>query len=281
MIRAGLNFGFGVAVMGVVCWGCSNNSSGGVVPDAQPACQPFRSVLGDPPYLEGWDGVDVSAAVTCGTEPYYCTIFQGDGEGTVPSGVSQDPADTTGCTLVGEVDSSNLPGTYGFIVVVHDGRGDTVDIPVFFQGEPCDTDHVALDPTDRPVRVEAGGSAYSWTLTVDDLDAPCDDVSCATCRWCAHLKFLALEPVTGIHYMIADDPLGPFHFTTDEFLVGDEVGSFYTAKLLLGADDKWVLLASRQFTPDGAFLGELSDPLSVRVGQAGDLSVDWSAQAQT
>jgi len=88
-----------------------------------------------------------------------------------------------------------------------------------------------------------------------------------------------LEPVTGIHYMVADDPLGPFCLSTDEFLVGDVVGSFYTAKLVLSLDDKWVLLTSRQFTPDGTFLGELADPLPVEIDSAGDLSVDWRAQA--
>ena len=89
-----------------------------------------------------------------------------------------------------------------------------------------------------------------------------------------------LEPVTGIHYVIADDPLGPFRLSEDEFLVGDVVGSFYTAKLVPNADDKWVLLVSRQFTPEGAFLGELADPLPVEIDRAGDLSVDWRAQAQ-
>jgi beta-fructofuranosidase len=84
-----------------------------------------------------------------------------------------------------------------------------------------------------------------------------------------------LKPVTGTHYLVADDPLGPFRFSTDEFLVGDEDGSLYAGKLVLGPDGKWVLLASHMFAPDGAFIGALSDPLSVRIAGDGNLSVDW------
>ena len=84
-----------------------------------------------------------------------------------------------------------------------------------------------------------------------------------------------LQPVTGTHYLVADDPLGPFHFSTDEFLVGDEDGSLYAGKLVLGPDGTWVLLASHMFAPDGAFIGALSDPLSVRIAGDGNLWVDW------
>ena len=31
-------------------------------------------------------------------------------------------------------------------------------------------------------------------------------------------------PVTGTHYLVADDPLGPYRYVRDEFLVGDTVG---------------------------------------------------------
>jgi beta-fructofuranosidase len=82
-----------------------------------------------------------------------------------------------------------------------------------------------------------------------------------------------LEPSTGIHYLVADDPLGPFHFTTDEFLVGDGIGSLYAGKLVRNLAGEWVMLATRMFARDGAFVGTLSDPLPVEVDGEGNLSV--------
>lgn len=82
-----------------------------------------------------------------------------------------------------------------------------------------------------------------------------------------------LKPVTGTHCLVADNPLGPFRFSSDEFLAGDEIGSLYAGKLAQGTDGEWVLLASRMFAPDGAFIGELSDPFPVTIERAGDLSV--------
>jgi beta-fructofuranosidase len=84
----------------------------------------------------------------------------------------------------------------------------------------------------------------------------------------------SLQPVTGTHYLIAEDPLGPFRFSSDEFLVGDPTGSLYGGKLVRSPDDKWVLLASRLFAPDGSFVGELGDPLPVTVDGDGNLSVN-------
>jgi beta-fructofuranosidase len=83
-----------------------------------------------------------------------------------------------------------------------------------------------------------------------------------------------LEPVTGTHYLMADHLLGPFRFSTDEFLVGDRSGSLYAGKLVSSPDGRWVFLAWRMFAPDGSFVGELSDPLPVRVDDTGNLSVD-------
>jgi len=83
------------------------------------------------------------------------------------------------------------------------------------------------------------------------------------------------KPVTGTHYLIAGDPLGPFRFSSDEFLVGDPTGSLYGGKLMRGPDGRWVLLASCTFAPDGTFVGELSDPLPVTVDGEGNLSVHW------
>ena len=82
-----------------------------------------------------------------------------------------------------------------------------------------------------------------------------------------------LEPVGGTHYLVADDPLGPFRFSTHDFLVGDPSGSLYSGKLVEGPDGRLRFLVWRNFAPDGAFVGELADPLPVAVDAGGDLSV--------
>lgn len=92
-----------------------------------------------------------------------------------------------------------------------------------------------------------------------------------------------LRPVTGTHYLIAEDPLGPFRFPTDEFPVGDPIGSLYSGKLVqrpcgewtCSEPVEWVFLACHQFAPDGTFIGELSDPFPVEIDHSGSLSVDW------
>lgn len=185
------------ASTGTVVGGCGNESTGGgIVPDAHVPCTPFRSVLTEP-YLTGFDGVDVSSAVTCGEPPYLCLIYSGVGDGTVPGGVTQDPADTTGCTLIGDVDTNDPSGNYGFIMIVRDSLNGRLEIPIYWPGNPCSTDHVTLDPAENPARVETSGSEYQWTVSADDVDYPCDDVSCGTCRACVHMRFLVLEPITG------------------------------------------------------------------------------------
>ncbi len=82
-----------------------------------------------------------------------------------------------------------------------------------------------------------------------------------------------LEPVGGTHYLVADGPLGPFRFSTHDFLVGDPLGSLYSGKLVEGPDGRLRFLAWRNFDPEGAFVGELADPLPVAVDDAGNLSV--------
>lgn len=83
-----------------------------------------------------------------------------------------------------------------------------------------------------------------------------------------------LDPVGGTHYLVAKDPLGPFRFSTHEFLVGDPSGSLYSGKLVEGPDGRQCFLAWRNFAPDGSFVGELDDPLPVSVDGEGNLSVE-------
>jgi beta-fructofuranosidase len=82
-----------------------------------------------------------------------------------------------------------------------------------------------------------------------------------------------LDPVGGTHYLVSDGSLGPFRFSTHDFLVGDPLGALYSGKLVEGPDGRLRFLAWRNFAPDGAFVGELADPLPVVVDEAGNLSV--------
>jgi beta-fructofuranosidase len=84
--------------------------------------------------------------------------------------------------------------------------------------------------------------------------------------------------VTGTHYLVAKDPLGPFHFTTDEFLVGTREARFYSGKLVEGPQGNWFFLAFRNFDAHGNFVGDLTDPLPITVDDAGSLAVDWGAK---
>ncbi|MCP4540770.1 MAG: glycosyl hydrolase family 32 [Chloroflexi bacterium] len=71
--------------------------------------------------------------------------------------------------------------------------------------------------------------------------------------------------VTGTHYFVADAPLGPFDFSTDQFLVGDTAGSLYSGKLVQGSGGEWLLFAFHNFNDKGEFIGEISSPLPVKI----------------
>ena len=80
-------------------------------------------------------------------------------------------------------------------------------------------------------------------------------------------------PVTGTHYLVADNPLGPFHYTTDKFLAGDPIGSLYSGKLVQGPDGTWRFMAFRNYNDKGMFIGEIIDPLPVEINKRGDLLI--------
>jgi hypothetical protein len=55
--------------------------------------------------------------------------------------------------------------------------------------------------------------------------------------------------------------------------MGDPVGSPYSGKLIDGLDGRPNFVAGLNFTPDGAFVGELADPFQVAVDGEGNLAV--------
>ncbi|NIW43202.1 MAG: family 43 glycosylhydrolase [candidate division Zixibacteria bacterium] len=86
-----------------------------------------------------------------------------------------------------------------------------------------------------------------------------------------YMQRLESGPWYGSHYLVSDNPLGPFEVLGDEFLVGDQAGTRYSAKILQGPNQEWVLLAFKNYAPDGSFVGELADPIPVGVGSDGRL----------
>ena len=79
---------------------------------------------------------------------------------------------------------------------------------------------------------------------------------------------------TGMHYLVAENPLGPFRYLTDSLLSGDEHGSLYSGKLIQDNEAKWQFLALKNINEHGTFMGELCDPISVTVLVDGRLELE-------
>jgi beta-fructofuranosidase len=89
----------------------------------------------------------------------------------------------------------------------------------------------------------------------------------------ARLARPGIKQETGTHYFIADHPLGPFEFLTDEFFVGDEVGSLYSGKAIRNPKGEWVFMAFRANENTSQFIGEIADPLPIQVLPDGRLKI--------
>jgi len=89
----------------------------------------------------------------------------------------------------------------------------------------------------------------------------------------ARTQRTGLSPVTGTHYLVADNPLGPFRHTTDKFLAGDKTGSLFAGKLVQGPAGNWLFIAWHYLDANGQFIGELSDPYPVTVDGGGNLNI--------
>jgi beta-fructofuranosidase len=70
---------------------------------------------------------------------------------------------------------------------------------------------------------------------------------------------------SGTHYLVAEHPLGPFTYLTDDFLVGDEIGSLYAGRVFRRTNGQWAFMAFEHFAPGKIFIGNISDPLPLRI----------------
>ena len=83
---------------------------------------------------------------------------------------------------------------------------------------------------------------------------------------------------TGTHYLVSDSPFGPFRTICEDFLVGDEIGSYYSGKVILNPKGEPVLIAARMFGPEGQFYGEIIDPVPLSVEADGKLIISNSLE---
>jgi beta-fructofuranosidase len=81
----------------------------------------------------------------------------------------------------------------------------------------------------------------------------------------ARLEKLDIKLQTGTHYLVADCPTGPFRYLTDDFLVGDEIGSLYSGRAIRNSQGKWVFLAFENYAPGKMFVGKIIDPLPMSI----------------
>jgi beta-fructofuranosidase len=77
-------------------------------------------------------------------------------------------------------------------------------------------------------------------------------------------------PVRGTHYLVADDPRGPWEVAPGPFLDGDPAVNRYAARIL-DTGEGLVLLGFLHNPGGGPFVGEIPDPAPVRVDDHGSL----------
>ncbi|MEN8234074.1 MAG: family 43 glycosylhydrolase [Actinomycetota bacterium] len=80
------------------------------------------------------------------------------------------------------------------------------------------------------------------------------------------------DALTGTGYLVADNPLGPYQSGPTPFVFADRVGSLYAGKIV-ETEEGLVFLATENNTSDGTYVGKISDPLPVIIGDDGALSV--------
>ncbi|WP_407345348.1 glycosyl hydrolase family 32 [Pengzhenrongella phosphoraccumulans] len=78
----------------------------------------------------------------------------------------------------------------------------------------------------------------------------------------------------GIWAVETDDPLGPYDVAR-AYRITDE--AFYAGRLVQDRAGSWFLLAFHHSGPNGAFIGELSDPMAVRWSDDGRLCAQQTA----
>ncbi len=76
-------------------------------------------------------------------------------------------------------------------------------------------------------------------------------------------KTHGINIVTGTHCLIGDSIFGPYHYQSDEFLLGDSIGSLYSGKIVENNEEEVSMMAFHNYTDKGDFLGYISNPFKV------------------
>ncbi len=77
-------------------------------------------------------------------------------------------------------------------------------------------------------------------------------------------------PITGSHYLVADHHLGPWATPDSEFLDGSNPCKRYAGKII-EQDGKLSIMGFLYETPEGKFVGKVSDPVRLMVDKLGNL----------
>ncbi len=77
-------------------------------------------------------------------------------------------------------------------------------------------------------------------------------------------------PVTGSHYLVADHHLGPWTTPDSEFLDGSRPCTRYAGKII-EQDGQLSIMGFLYETPEGKFVGKVSDPVRLMVDRNGNL----------
>jgi beta-fructofuranosidase len=85
-------------------------------------------------------------------------------------------------------------------------------------------------------------------------------------------------PEAATYYLVGDGPLGPFRIPSRPRMLGSPRGDQYSGKLIKGPAGVWQFLAYRHRDGQGHFIGELDNPIPIRVGDSGKLHLENDAK---
>jgi beta-fructofuranosidase len=83
----------------------------------------------------------------------------------------------------------------------------------------------------------------------------------------------ATGPGTGTYYLRASDPFGPYPLDQARALKADQDGSSYAGRLVSGSRGDLLFLSWERTRPGAGFVGAVSDPIHVLVGEDGHLTL--------
>lgn len=97
-------------------------------------------------------------------------------------------------------------------------------------------------------------------------------------RYCSqsHRETVKGPLKTGLRYYIADHFDGPYKAIGEGFLLADEAGSLYAARVIQGFDQQWSVMAFYDLDKNGDFVGGVSDPIAIEIRDDGQLCIEGS-----